>query len=295
MKKFLFLTLPLSLTGCASIVNDASQPIKIETITRNGQLIKGAICKLSNDFSSVNAQSGESPIVHRSSKDLDIQCDSSGYETASGKVISRVNAGMAGNILFGGAVGAVIDHNKGTAYTYPTWIRLVFGQSRIYDRRNEQDNTLLLGRLSPLPSGDNLPADVATTNNATSVAADTVLPKPGFISTGFARIDDIDAVPYLGDRGRENYKTWLEKPTPKAFAISTNGYFGSAVGNSPPKGKPNLPAEASERAMQLCESSAKRPCKLYAVNGSVVWVKKSATELSATMMSAPAPNPATLP
>jgi hypothetical protein len=34
-----------------------------------------------------------------------------------GRAISRANAGMAGNIIFGGGIGAIIDHNKGTAYS----------------------------------------------------------------------------------------------------------------------------------------------------------------------------------
>ncbi|WP_295753145.1 hypothetical protein [Undibacterium sp.] len=292
MRKILFLALPLSLIGCASIVNDSNQPIKIETTTRNGQLIKGASCKLNNDFFSATVLSGDAAMVHRSSKDMNIQCESAGHETASGKVISRANAGMAGNILFGGAVGAVIDHNKGTAYTYPTWIRLVFGQNRIYDRRNEQENILLMGRLDDATTSDSIKVstEVASVSSVstiatTSASTNPVIARPGFIATGFARIDDIDAVPYLGDRGRESYLNWLEKSTPKAFAIASNGYFGWAVGNTPPKAKPNLPSDASERALQLCESSAKRPCKLYAVNGSVVWVKDSVSQPPSNAMS----------
>ena len=274
-------------------------------------MIRGASCKLSNNFFTATVLSGDTAQVHRSSKDLEIQCEASGYEAATGKVISRANAGLAGNILFGGAIGAVIDHNKGTAYTYPTWIRLVYGQNRIYDRHNEQEGILLMGRLSDTSAGEiekvtamavsnstlasqaNATSTIgsATTSNFTSNA---VMLKPGFIATGYARIDDIDAIPYLGDRGREFYKTWLEKPTPKAFAIASNGHFAWAVGNVPPKDKLYLPADASERAMQVCESLAKRPCKLYAVNGSVVWVKEKTEKIEKTPIKivAPAPAPA---
>lgn len=31
---------------------------------------------------------------------------------------------MAGNIRFGGGIGGIIDHNKGTAYDCPEWVRL---------------------------------------------------------------------------------------------------------------------------------------------------------------------------
>jgi hypothetical protein len=46
---------------------------------------------------------------------------------------------MWGNIILGGGVGAIIDHNKGTAYTYPSWIQLVFGKTLIFDRTTEKD------------------------------------------------------------------------------------------------------------------------------------------------------------
>ncbi len=54
-------------------------------------------------------------------------------------------AGMAGNIIFGGGIGAIIDHNKGTAYTYPTWIQLIFGKTLVFDRSAEKDGQPVLG------------------------------------------------------------------------------------------------------------------------------------------------------
>ena len=62
-----------------------------------------------------------------------------------GRAISRANAGMAGNIIFGGGIGAIIDHNKGTAYTYPTWIQLIFGKTLVFDRSAEKDGQPVLG------------------------------------------------------------------------------------------------------------------------------------------------------
>lgn len=34
-----------------------------------------------------------------------------------------------------------------------------------------------------------------------------------------------------------------------------------------------MPADPVARTMLLCEQNANQPCELYAVNGSVVWVK----------------------
>ena len=64
--------------------------------------------------------------------------------------ISRANAGLAGNIIFGGGIGAIIDHNKGTAYTYPTWVQLVFGQTLVFDRSTEKEGTPVTGTIPPV-------------------------------------------------------------------------------------------------------------------------------------------------
>ena len=130
----------VAMTGCASIMNDTTQAMRLETKTEQGQLIVGAECSLSNDYGSVNVKSGETLQVRRSSKDLDIRCKHPDKIDANGRAISRANAGLAGNILIGGGIGAIIDHTKGTAYTYPTWVQLVFGQTLVFDRSNDKED-----------------------------------------------------------------------------------------------------------------------------------------------------------
>lgn len=97
-------------------------------------------------------------------------------------------------------------------------------------------------------------------------------PQPARLASGYALIDDVDAVPYLSDKGRENYREWLTRPTPKAFAISSAGHWFGAWSIKP--GDPSHPTDPSERALFVCAQRAQMPCKLYAVNGSVVWVKE---------------------
>lgn len=140
MKTYAFAAVVVALcSGCASVMNDSTHPIKIETLTSAGNVINGADCKLSNDYGSINVKSGDTNSVRRSSKDLDIVCKLADQPDASGRAISRANSGMWGNIILGGGIGAVIDHNKGTAYTYPTWVQLVFGKSLVFDRSKEQE------------------------------------------------------------------------------------------------------------------------------------------------------------
>jgi hypothetical protein len=132
-------------TGCASILNDTSQPMKIETRRADGTLVSGADCQLTNDYGPASARSGATVQVRRSSKDLDIVCKDPAQADAVGRAISRANAGLAGNILIGGGIGALIDHSKGTAYTYPTWVQLTFGKTLVFDRREEKEGQPLAG------------------------------------------------------------------------------------------------------------------------------------------------------
>ena len=132
-------------TGCASVVNDSTHPMKVETKTDGGQAVVGADCKLTNDYGSISVKSGDTAQVRRSSKDMDIVCKHPENPDATARAISRANAGMFGNIILGGGIGAIIDHNKGTAYTYPTWIQLVFGKTLIFDRTVEKEGQPTLG------------------------------------------------------------------------------------------------------------------------------------------------------
>jgi hypothetical protein len=137
--KWTALAAALSLTGCASVMNETSHPMRVETKSANGELVAGADCKLTNDYGTVSGKSGDTLQVRRSSKDLDITCAHPTNPNATARAISRANSGMWGNIIIGGGIGAIIDHNKGTAYTYPTWVQLVFGKSLVFDRSGEKD------------------------------------------------------------------------------------------------------------------------------------------------------------
>jgi hypothetical protein len=133
------ITFAFLLTGCASVINDVTHPVKIETKTESGQLVAGADCKLTNDYGVFTVKSGETVQVRRSNKDLDIVCAHPTNPDAKANAISRANGGMFGNILLGGGIGAIIDHNKGTAYSYPVWMQLIFGQTLVFDRKTEKD------------------------------------------------------------------------------------------------------------------------------------------------------------
>ncbi|UGQ49036.1 alpha/beta hydrolase family protein [Massilia endophytica] len=79
--------------------------------------------------------------------------------------------------------------------------------------------------------------------------------------SNYAKIDDVAAVPFLPERGREQYRDFLKRELPRAFAVSSSGAWGWAEeGESP-----------DARALAACQSASKEPCRLYSVDNDVVW------------------------
>lgn len=147
INSFIPLTIVATLfSGCASITKDSNQPVQVETYSRNNQLVSGAKCIAKNERGEWSTTTTGTLSVHRSGQNLIVTCDKEGEQTGHATVISRANGGMFGNILFGGGIGAIIDHNKGTAYSYPDWIRIIMGDNLVYDRKNNKDNEVMLGQ-----------------------------------------------------------------------------------------------------------------------------------------------------
>ena len=145
----------VSMTGCASIMNDTTTPVRFETFSAAGVEIKDAECKLENDYGQQAIKTPATVNVRRSSKDLQITCIKPESSDGRGVAISRANAGMAGNILIGGGIGAIIDHNKGTAYTYPQWVQIVMGKLLTFDRRADVEGQPNRGTQAIVPVASN--------------------------------------------------------------------------------------------------------------------------------------------
>jgi uncharacterized protein YceK len=145
-KLILALLITTLFTGCASITKDSNQPVKVETYSKNNIMVEGATCTAKNERGEWTAKTPGALVVHRSGQNLLVNCVKEGEASGIATVISRANGGMFGNILFGGGIGAIIDHNKGTAYSYPDWIRVIMGDNLVYDRKNNKDNEVMLGQ-----------------------------------------------------------------------------------------------------------------------------------------------------
>jgi len=86
-------------------------------------------------------------------------------------------------------------------------------------------------------------------------------------ASGFADISDLSAVP-LPQEQLMTYRAFLEKPAPRAFVITQEGFGRYWLGTS-----------SMEDALSYCERLSE-PCWLYAVDDDVVWQADKARRLS---------------
>jgi dienelactone hydrolase len=111
-----------------------------------------------------------------------------------------------------------------------------------------------------------------------------VPPPPTPARTDYAKVDDIEAVPFLSENGRRAYQEYLTKMTPRAFAVSPSGAWTWAEEGEDPDG----------RALATCTAKSTEPCRLYSIDDYVVWNGDidQAEKASMTASVTPAPQPA---
>lgn len=125
------------LPGCATITSSEVQTLTLSAKNEQGQAIEKADCMLRNDKGTWQAQTPGTVAVRRSSEDLIVECKKEGSPDGILRAISRAAAGMFGNIIFGGGIGAIIDHTKGTGYNYPDDLPVKMGSTLTVDRQDQ--------------------------------------------------------------------------------------------------------------------------------------------------------------
>ncbi|MBT2334298.1 hypothetical protein J7E49_10325 [Variovorax paradoxus] len=180
--------------------------MKIETLTSTGQVIDGARCLVSNERNDASVRSGQTLPIRRSGANLDIECNHPGQPPATGQAISRANVGMAGNLLIGGVVGAVIDSGTGAGFNYPSWIRMVFGEARSFDRSAQTGdgptagikigtNELAAAPAAPAPAPAPIPAPAPAASVAVAAPSAALVRAPSLIRPGgHVSMDDLGAL-----------------------------------------------------------------------------------------------------
>lgn len=134
IQRLLACAVVLSASGCATITSNEMQPVSVTTKDDKGQNLEKAKCTLRNDKGAWDAESPAFVQVRRSSEDLLVECKKEGQPNGSLRAVSRAAGGMWGNIIFGGGIGAIIDHSKGTGYNYPNTLPVKMGESVVVDR-----------------------------------------------------------------------------------------------------------------------------------------------------------------
>ena len=128
-KMIAIVSLAIFATGCSTISGSGtSQSVSVQTFAADGADVEGAKCEMTNDEGTWFVVTPGSAAVHRSNKDLQVICKKTGVDVGSANVVSRTKGNMYGNILFGGGIGAVIDHNNGSAYEYPSLLKIFMGR-----------------------------------------------------------------------------------------------------------------------------------------------------------------------
>lgn len=134
-----FVITTFSTVGCSTITQSESQSLSL-TATYQGKPVDPT-CQLKNDKGSWDSKAPANVTVRKSGEDLEVTCKKEGMPDGLLKAISRAAGSMFGNIIFGGGIGAIIDHNKGTGYDYPDLLPVKMGEAIVVDKKPNEQQT----------------------------------------------------------------------------------------------------------------------------------------------------------
>lgn len=122
---FAVLTL-VSASGCATVVSSGTQKIDVKTASQ-GQEVRGARCELKNDKGAWRVVTPAQVEVGKAFGELNVACTKPGYEAGTLVVKSSTSGSNFGNLIFGGAVGFIVDAKSGNGYKYPELLTIELG------------------------------------------------------------------------------------------------------------------------------------------------------------------------
>lgn len=127
--KNLYIPIAISILfyGCASVTGTPIQSVSVQTKKGDQQLARVS-CELQNSKGRWFVTTSRSVSIGRSNDDLQITCKKEGMDQGVLNVLSDAKTAMYGNFPFGGIVGAVVDHNTGSGYEYPSLITVLMGE-----------------------------------------------------------------------------------------------------------------------------------------------------------------------
>lgn len=192
ISKTIFVTTIILVSGCASITGTTGQNVSVETRSREGKAVVGANCELTNSKGKWFVTTPGSVGIRRSNDDMSVICNKDGFEPGNASVVSDTKGSMFGNIIFGGGIGAIIDHNSGSAYEYPTLIQIILGSTIKVENKSPADGAekpatipqpIEIARTEPTPAAL-LPVQSASQSSEVSQGQ----------SAAFKKLKELDAL-----------------------------------------------------------------------------------------------------
>ena len=115
--KLLFPLFLLALGGCASVLDETTQVISVDTPG-----CPKAECTLTNDEGIYYIKSTPGTVtINKSFNDLTIVCKK-GEERGTMVEVSSANGAVWGNIILGGGIGFLVDGSRGAGYDYSAYV-----------------------------------------------------------------------------------------------------------------------------------------------------------------------------
>ena len=122
------------MTGVQTCALPIYQPISIVVKDEKDKTLEDVKSTVVNDKGAWEVKAPGFVNILRSAEDISVTCKKAGYPDGLAKAISRARGGMWGNIVFGGGIGAIIDHSRGTGYAYSDQMTVIMGKTTLYDR-----------------------------------------------------------------------------------------------------------------------------------------------------------------
>lgn len=114
LKVFGFIALLLSTSACSTLTKDSHVPMNLSFSDNSG-----GKCDLQNKRESYAVEIPGTENIRRSDDALRYDCKTTDGRPAKGSIPSVVGMGMAGNIIFGGGIGAIVDATNDYHREYP--------------------------------------------------------------------------------------------------------------------------------------------------------------------------------
>lgn len=116
------------LSGCASVLTGDSQDMRVTTYC--GQQTIPASCVASNSKGSWPFFSPANIVVQKDRYSLTISCKSPYFAQGVAHVPSTPNPMVAGNLVFGGLIGAGVDMVTGAGFAYNSVVNIHYPSCR---------------------------------------------------------------------------------------------------------------------------------------------------------------------